>query len=227
MLVAGGGAGHARAAWPWRGVWRWGGDPNLAPPTVQIIAPQSGQQVVVGDAVDIQIAAQDAVGITFLQLQVANRVSSTKSFPEPATQAEALLRWQPDRRGTFALSVVAYRDGVASEPATLSLEVVGRGETVTNPASGQPQAAPLNSTDCRGRVLIDNLRVRTGPGTNYSSSGRYALNEQVTVLGTNLNPRGEEWLLVRRASGEAWLIRNTDWVELSGACSSLPALSAN
>jgi hypothetical protein len=66
------------------------------PPTVQILAPASGQQAVIGDDVEIRVVATDQRGVDRLQLAVGGRTSSSKAFPEAATTAEALLRWRPD-----------------------------------------------------------------------------------------------------------------------------------
>lgn len=192
------------------------------PPTVQIISPTSGQQVMVGTDVEIRVLATDQRGVSRVQLSVGNRTSSTKSFPEAATTAEALLRWRPDREGTFELSVVAYRQLIASAPATVSLTVVGRGDPISNPASGQSALASIGG-DCVGRVLIGNLRIRTGPGTSFPHEGNFALNEQLTVIGQNTDA---SWYRIRRVDGsEKWVINNAEWLEVTGNCGSLPVVN--
>jgi len=190
------------------------------PPTVQILAPASGQQAVIGDDVEIRVLATDQRGVNRLQLAVGGRTSSSKSFPEPATTAEALLRWRPDREGIFELSVVAYRQQVFSEPATITLEVVGRSDPVTNPVAGQAAVATTNTGECTGRVLIGNLRIRSGPGTSFDNLGNFDLNEQVTVVGQNGDG---SWVNVRRLDGsQNWVSNNAEWIELTGSCASLP-----
>lgn len=189
-------------------------------PSVQIVSPSNGQQVRVDDDVEIIVSATDAVGVNRLQLTVSGRTSSTKSFPEPATTAEAILRWRPDRTGTFELSVIAFRGRVFSEPVTLSLQVLRRDDALQNPASGQQQVTNATSGSCNGRILINNLRQRGGPGTNFDNLGNFDLNEQVTVIGQNAD---NTWLNARRLGGsEVWVINNPEWIEISGACSGLP-----
>ena len=189
------------------------------PPTVQILAPASGQQTVIGDDVEIRVIATDQRGVNRLQLSVSGRTSSSKSFPEAATTAEALLRWRPDREGVFELSVVAYRQSVASQPATLTLEVVGRSDPITNPVAGQA-VATTNTGECVGRVLIGNLRIRSGPGTGFDNLGNFDLNEQVTVIGQNGD---NSWVNIRRLdSSQGWVINNPEWIELTGSCAGLP-----
>lgn len=191
-------------------------------PTVQIVSPGAGQQVRLGTDVEISVVATGQTGVSRVQLSVGGRLSSTKSFPESATTAEALLRWRPDREGTFELSVVAYQGSTASAPATLNLQVVGRADPVSNPVSNQPNvSAPAG--ECVARVLIGNLRRRTGPGTNFDHQGNFDLNEQLAVVGQNGNG---EWVRVRRGSGiENWASNNRDWIELVGACTGLPVLN--
>jgi hypothetical protein len=200
-----------------------GGGGNTSAPTVQIVAPVSGQQVTVGSDVEIQVQAEGASGVDRLQLSVSGRTSSTKAFPEPANPAEALLRWRPDRTGTFELTVTAFRGSSFSEPAVITLEVLRLGDSVSNPAGGQPDQPAAPAGDCVGRILIGNLRMRNGPGTTFNNVGYYDLNEQVTVVGQNDN---SQWVKVRRLdASENWASNNPEWIELTGNCTGLPVAS--
>ncbi len=195
-------------------------DTSGPPPNVQIVSPQGGGQTVVGQEVEIRVLATDQRGVTRLQMSVGGVNRSTKSFPEPTQQAEALLAWVPDRPGTFELSVVAYRGTAFSPPATVILEAVRPNDPLTNPVSGQSAPVQVGSAECIGQVVIGNLRVRSGPGTNFERLGNFDLNEQVTATGQNADG---SWYQVRRISGATvWVINNAEWVEFSGACSSLP-----
>lgn len=188
-------------------------------PTVQIVAPGNGQQVALGNSVDIQVQASSPTGVTRMLLSASGRTSSTKTFPEALTSAEALLRWRPDREGTFELSVVAFSGTTPGEAAIITLQVVGRGDAVTNPVTGQTQAQAA-AGECVGRVLIGNLRQRSGPGTQFTNLGNFNLNEQVTVFGQN---GASDWINVRRTGGtEVWVSKNPQWIELTGSCTSLP-----
>lgn len=198
---------------------------NFAPPTVSILAPQTGQQVVLGTDIEIQVTALGEGGVDRVQLSVGGRLSSTKAFPESTTSAEALLRWRPSEEGTFNLSVVAFSREGNSEPATIQLQVVGRGDPITNPASGQPVVSD-SRTECNARVLISNLRIRLGPGTNFEREGFYDLNEEVVVVAQGDNTT-ERWLKVRRLDrSETWMLANSDWVAVTGSCDALPIASS-
>lgn len=197
---------------------------TYAQPSVSILAPTSGQQVAMGIDVEIQVMASGTDGVDRVQLSVSGRTSSTKAFPEATNSAEALLRWRPDREGTFNLSVVAFRGLSTSEPAVIQLQVVGRGDPITNPASGQPNITN-SRTECNARVLISNLRIRTGPGTNFQREGYYDLNEEVVVIGQSDNPN-ERWLKVRRLDrSEKWMLANSEWVAVTGNCDTLPVVT--
>lgn len=200
-----------------------GGDASGAPPTIQIVAPVSGQQVTVGDSVEIQVVATDPRGVERVQLRQGSLNVSVKGFPEGTSNGEALLRWLPDRPGRYELSAIAYRGILFSEPATITLEVVRRGDPLSNPAGGQPQAVNPASGDCVGRLLINNLRMRSGPSTTSENRGNFNLNEQVTVVGQNA---AASWIRVRRLdNSEHWASNSPEWIELTGSgCTSLPTV---
>jgi len=190
------------------------------PPTVSILAPSNDQQVQVGTDVEILVQASDPQGVTRLQLNVGNRTSSTKSFPEASSNAEALLRWRPDRTGRFELSVIAFRGTIPSAPALLTLQVLRPDQALSNPASGQPSAAVAEAGECVGRVLIGNLNKRAGPATTFDKLGSFSLSEQVTILAQNAEAT---WWYVRQLNGEeAWVINDPQWLEVTGTCQGLP-----
>jgi hypothetical protein len=190
------------------------------PPIVSILAPSNDQQVQVGRDVEIVVQASDAQGVTRLQLNVGNRTSSTKSFPEASPNVEALLRWRPERTGRFELSVIAFRGTIPSAPAFLTLQVLRPDQALSNPASGQPSVAVAQAGECVGRVLIGNLNKRAGPATTFDKLGSFSLNEQVSVLAQNADAT---WWYVRQLNGaEAWVINDSQWLEVTGTCQGLP-----
>jgi hypothetical protein len=182
----------------------------------------------VGQAVEIRVLATHSLGVTNLQLNVGNRTGGSKSFPEPATSAEALLTWVPDREGTFELSVIAYRrtgpgESIVSQPATVSLRVLGRDDTARNPVSGQAAPPVVSGGECLGRVLIGNLRIRSGPGTDFQNMGNFQLNEQLSLIGRNADG---SWYQIRRLDGsQNWAINNAEWLQVSGDCAALPTVN--
>jgi hypothetical protein len=200
---------------------------NTTPPTVQILTPQDGQQVIVGTPVDVRVNAQhEGVGIQRIQMKIDDRIVSSKSLLDNPRNVDVLLSWTPDQRGSYMLEVQAFQGSVGSEPVAVTLQVFPEGSILSNPAEGQPQQATPNPVTCNVRVLISNLNLRSGPGTSFNKLGSFDTGESVTVIGRNNDDRSREWYKIRRSSGtEAWVINNSDWLETSGNCESVPTVN--
>lgn len=199
------------------------------PPTVTVFTPQDGQQVLVGTSVDVQINAQHPVGITRLQMRIVeeDRIVSSKSLLDDPTSIDVLLVWKPERQGSFTLEIQAFRAGTASEAHAVTLQVFPEGSILSNPASGQQTAIPIASgTNCSVRIVIGDLNMRSGPGTNNSALGKFNLGETASVEGQNTDSSGSIWLKVKRESGtQGWVIDNSQWLEKQGTCTSLPTVN--
>jgi hypothetical protein len=197
-----------------------------APPVVQVIEPGDGQQVAVGQSVDVRVRAEHPIGVTRIQLSVDGRIASSKSLPPNSTGVDVLLGWLPDRTGNFSLEVLAFYNTLASQPATVNLQVLTEGAIASNPASGQSdQVTPVAGT-CSARVVISQLNMRQGPGESFARIRAFDLNEQLAVTGRNTDERGQEWLKIRRVDGqEGWVIRRSEWLETQGDCNNLPTVA--
>jgi hypothetical protein len=112
--------------------------------------------------------------------------------------------------GIHAVQVVAYRGMVASEPASIALNV--RDDLAPTPTWVVP-----GSGECIA-ITTANLNFRTGPATNYSRI--YVLQEGATVS-----------IVGRLGDNSWWQVRSTDgligWVaaqytDPGGDCSSVP-----
>jgi hypothetical protein len=182
---------------------------SRAAPSVRVIAPESGVRVPANQPLDITVAT-DSTATSFL-MSVGGRVATTKALPPDQTgPAQAILTWTPDRQGTFTVEIVAFNGSAASAPATLLVEVSG---VASGPGAG-------TGTACVGRVVVDSLNFREGPGTSAARRGQFALGELVTVVGRNADT---SWWQVQRANGElGWVINNGQWLQVSGTCDGLP-----
>lgn len=202
---------------------------DTTPPTITLFTPSDGQQVVVGTSVDVQINATHPVGVTRIQMRVVeeNRIVSSKSLLDDPTSIDVLLVWKPEREGSFTLEVQAFRGGVGSEAQLVTLQVFPEGSILSNPASGQQTAVPVSSgTNCSARIVISDLNMRAGPGTNYDKVGKFDLGETVSVEGINTDGSGSQWFKIKRANGsEAWVINNAQWLETQGTCTNLPTVN--
>lgn len=178
-------------------------------PTVQILSPTSGAQVPINQRVDITVAT-DSTTTSFV-LNVGGRVASTKAMPPGQSgAAQAILSWQPERLGSYSLEVIAFNGSRASAPAAILLDVSG---VVSQPSDG-------GTGGCTGRVLVSELNFRSGAGTGASVLGKFDVGEPLTVVGRNADT---SWYQVQRYNAQqVWVINNSQWLQVEGACASLP-----
>ena len=94
-------------------------------PTVTIISPQNGAEVVVNEPILMSINAMDNVGVTRVQLVANNQ--NVGSFPSqsPAgdTNWNRLIDYTPTTQGSLTLQVIAFRGTVTSDPASITVTV--------------------------------------------------------------------------------------------------------
>lgn len=186
-----------------------GGSASGPAPTVRILAPESGARVAAGQPLDITVATDAAT--TSLLMSVGGRVATSKALPpEQSGPAQAILTWTPDREGTYTVQVVAFNGPAASQPAALIVEVSG---VASSPAPG-------GVAGCVGRVVVDSLNFREGPGTGAARLGQFALGETVTVIGRSAD---SGWWKVQRANAQqAWAVNNAQWLQVEGQCDAVP-----
>lgn len=61
------------------------------------------------------------------------------------------------------------------------------------------------------RVLVTNLNIRKGPGTNYSKTGKYTGKGVFTIVDEQAGPGAPSWGKLK--SGAGWIALNPDWVK--------------
>ncbi len=72
-------------------------------------------------------------------------------------------------------------------------------------------------------VRVKALNIRSGPGKNYNRIGGAKSGEKLTVLG---QARNCSWLQIRTAQNlEGWVAATAQYVQISVACTTIPALS--
>jgi hypothetical protein len=118
---------------------------GAAKPTITITAPTSDAQFQVGEEVNVLSSANDAKGITRVELLVDGELYRTDSSPsaEGETSLAMAQTWRAADPGMHTLSVIAYNvDGTASEPWAVTIEVVAAGGVVTPPTPTSPGPPP-------------------------------------------------------------------------------------
>lgn len=100
--------------------------------TVVINTPEDNSQVPVNQEVSVQITITDPASVVNRQEIMIDGVvvaASEAVAPEGAPAFSVILPYTPTQPGSYALSAVAYgSDDTASEPAVITLVVVGEGD---------------------------------------------------------------------------------------------------
>ncbi len=131
------------------------------------------------------------------------------------------MQYRPTNTGTVTLQVVAYRQGVASDPASLSIDVVGSVAQLSNPNSLDPTSGIAAGTICTVRVDISGLNLRAGPGTTYRVLARLAVGDELTVIGRNSD---SSWYQAKHgAANFGWL--SAGYTTPDGDCSKAPEVT--
>jgi len=105
------------------------GGEGPAKPTVEILSPASGSRVALGQEVEVQYRATDAVAVVRVELEVERQIVDLQSSPtaEGQPSLSGILRWTPTTAGVHTLLVYAYnRDGVSSDGVRVEI-IVGEG----------------------------------------------------------------------------------------------------
>ena len=126
----------------------FGGGP--AKPTITIAAPTSDTQFEEGDDVTILSSANDAKGVTRVEMYVDGDLYRTDSSPSAEGEKSLAMAqtWVAADPGTHSLSVIAYNvDGAESDPWAVTVEVVEAGGVVTPPTPTSPGEPPPAATD--------------------------------------------------------------------------------
>jgi hypothetical protein len=125
-----------------------GGGPSK--PTITITAPTSDAQFEEGEDVTILSSANDAKGVTRVELYVDGDLYRTDSSPgaEGEKSLAMVQTWVAADPGTHSLSVIAYNvDGAESDPWAVTVGVVEAGGVVTPPTPTTSTAPPPAATN--------------------------------------------------------------------------------
>jgi uncharacterized protein YgiM (DUF1202 family) len=196
-------------------------------PRVTVLWPPDGSEFLLRSEITVRVSAEDAVGITRLELRSPNAMLSSVPSPERngQTSMEAILSWTPTVSGEQNLEVIAYRRGVASVRVPLRLVIRRRMAEVN--ATPVPFGVPTPAvsgpgTACRVRVDIDNLRYRSGPGTNTEILGLLTLGETLSVTGQN---SARTWYRAARDNQTIWVSANPSYSTEMTSCAAAPVVN--
>ncbi len=185
-------------------------------PTVSIQSPQNNADAVVGQPITVQAAASHPDGVTRLVLfanaqQVDSKVSQNPLGDQIFT---AYLNFTPQVAGSLVLQVLAFRNSLASDVASVTVNVKSQEAQVTNtvaaPAGGDQTD---NDPTCRARVEVNGLNLRQGPGRNYASLAVLDLGTIVYITGRLAD---NTWWQGRISNTIGWM--SASYITLLGYC---------
>ncbi len=190
-------------------------------PFVAIISPPNASEVARGQEVLIQSTAQDALGVTRVELRVNGYIVNTVAAESAsgARQFSVIQSWTPTSAGTADIEVVAYRASIASSPARLTLYVRESAGQITATAPLPSGVTPLPPQDltCRARVEVSGLNFRTGPDTNYPVLKVLPLGSAPRITGRLAD---NTWWQVQDGLDLGWV--SAGYSTITGDCSQVP-----
>ncbi|NIN68774.1 MAG: LysM peptidoglycan-binding domain-containing protein [Anaerolineae bacterium] len=108
-------------------------------PTVSIDSPRQGDEVVVGQAVQIFATGQDPSGIARMELWVDGQfvISQASALPDGTNPFPLMANWEPTTPGNHTITVRGYNMADASGQASISVNAVQGPDVPTEmPAEG-------------------------------------------------------------------------------------------
>ena len=206
--------------------------PANSKPAVTITSPADGSQVVVNTQVLVSANASDSVGVQRVQLLANGQIVKTVSSQSPSGDANmnVLLDYTPRTAGTVNLQVIAYRGGLASDPALVTINVTSQGAAPTPTTASQSSSSGgggtgpvIDPSDPTCRILTSvGLNVRSGPDTTYPVLTVLAAGTQVPIVGRN---GSNTWWQVRVGGTiVGWV--SAQFTTEYGNCFSVPVVAA-
>ncbi len=203
-------------------------------------APSEGAEVVINQAVTIQVVASDPQGIAKIELfvngEMVDQVSS--SLAQSVPSMAAVFRWVPTSSGFYGLAIRAYNQSGQANSAKIAniTALTSAGDTPPHPApapSSEPaptdvvesdpttesvSGVPLAPVSPILTVIGQTLTVRDGPGMQYQELGQLLQNSQIEVVGRTILENQEQWWQIAFASskdGVAWVISDLNIASVS------------
>ncbi len=193
-------------------------------PNVTIESPQNGAEVNVEDSVLVSATATDQGGVTSVQLFANDSLVKTVSSESVAGDQTlpVVLDYTPRTTGEVNLEVIAFRGTVASDPATVTINVLAEDDNVQAPVQPAPNGPVINPSDPTCRILTNvGLNYRTGPGTNYDRIGTFQAGAQAPIIG---RVGDNSWWQVRANNvTAAWV--SAEFTTEYGVCFNIPVIT--
>ena len=173
-----------------------------AAPTAEITFPPTGRQVQVGAVVPIHSVSHDDRGLASVELWSGGQVIETTAAT--GTTYVGVQQWTAEEVGVFNVGVRAVdSEGQSSEPATISIQVVGSASEISQPlpqapdAPAEPPAGAAQPTSAPGEPTPEPEGPTPEPGapvdlelTNLTLSNVNPAPGEEIVVGVTIFNRG-------------------------------------
>ena len=173
--------------------------PSAERPTVEILEPAEGARVTKGQPVSVKARATGASGVTLIELRVNNTVVDSQVPAEQIapTLLEVVLDYTPEQAGSTALTVTAYTNSIAGQPATRTITVIdtldaGEGGSSTSTTQTAAPIATVYNPLCRARLNVA-LNFRSGPSVNYGIISTVSAGAELPIAGYTDMTDGRWW----------------------------------
>ena len=127
-------------------------------PSVEVISPQEGMQVALGDRLLVQSLASDDQGVVKTELWVDGRLYEVQQAQDARGEPSlnAIQIWEPPALGTYSLMLKAYdTDGQFATSSAVSVVVVTRAPEPTPTPTAVPTAVLDPSCEPSARFVED------------------------------------------------------------------------
>ena len=195
-------------------------------PTVTIQSPANGSSAAVAAQITVQATGVHPDGVTRIELLANSQQVDSKVSQNPTgdQQLQTYLNYTPTAAGTLLLQVIAYRGSLASDPASITLNVTdsAAAATATSQQSSNNTGGSTNiDPTCRARVDVNGLNFRQGPGQNYPPLQVLQLGTFVPITGAIPNLT---WWQGQVGNTYGWM--SASYITLFGSlCRSVPAVN--
>ncbi len=204
-----------------------------AKPSVALsVTHTTGNSLMVGQPVAVQIAAVAEGGISRVELLVDGQLYATLPVTPAASPYITSQTWTPAMMGSHIIQAVAYNtDNQASAPgqvivsveevvadaeiipdnsdSQVAVEEAPQSDTLPQSTATQPAAAAVNQWPTV-TALVD-LNVRTGPNVNYQAVGVMPAGQSAQITGQSAD--GSWWEIVYpvNSNGRGWVSASSQY----------------
>ncbi len=188
--------------------------------------PQDGDDVILGEEIEVSVTIDDPVGVDTVELRVGGRVVQQLGGEEMAADnpPQFIFLWTPDRVGARRLEAIETNlDGERSDPIAVTVNVIREGGETETPSATETETPTPTPTAREGAlpgVANSDASLFEDPDASSSLIGQLTTDDEVEVVGRTDE---SDWLEIFYPPGEdttAWVA--TEFVDVDGDVEELP-----